>query len=120
MSQDYTRSARDPDAGRRRWLIAMPIIAIVLAIPLLFLSVRFSLVAVQFLQMLNQISAPNGAWKPALIILTGSGWIALAAAVVCALIVFWRHTVRWRLWWSVAIVLIAAANPIAWAVLGFF
>lgn len=101
-------------------LVLVPVIALVIAVPLLIVSVMFSLTAVQFLQSLEQLGAADSGTKTAMVLLSGSGWFALAAVIVCAIVCFARRSAAWRWSWSVAIVLCAAANPIAWKILGFF
>ncbi|WAL40298.1 hypothetical protein BRM1_13940 [Brevibacterium sp. BRM-1] len=119
MESDYTRPARPPQRGRRRLCTALPILGLVLAVPPLVLSVLFSLQAVQYLQPLQEIGAADAGTKAGLIVMSSTGWLALAAAIVLVLVAYRRPVLRWRAWWSVAIVAVGLANPLAWALLGF-
>lgn len=91
--------------------------ATILAIPLLFLSVRFSLLAADQLRPMVQLGV-TGVVIPFMYFLAASGWLTLAATILALWVALARRTFTGRLIWSIVAVVAAAAMPLTFLLSG--
>ncbi|MCQ9368460.1 hypothetical protein NQ038_01755 [Brevibacterium sp. 50QC2O2] len=119
-TDEHVRIAADPEAGRRRLNWIPPLVAAVISIPLLWLAIRFSLLATSTMRdivLLND--APGTGFTIGMYIYSACGWLALAGVLACLFIALLRGTRRWRIWWSAGALAFALAVPASWLALGW-
>lgn len=119
MVEEYVEYAGRSEP-RERWLRALPLIAAALiGVPFLVLAILFSL---QIAQTANYIfDLGTSAWMATgLVLLSISGGLCVIAYLACLFIGSRRRTWKWRIWWAVATVLVAAILPLWWLFAGFF
>ena len=114
---EYSRVARDHAAGDR-WLRRLPLIAAALgALPLLWLSVQFSLLIGQI--GFYVVSLGTDTWTiVGLVLLTLAGFVSLLGTLVCLWVGTRRRTWRWRVGWALGALACAALLPVSWLLFG--
>ncbi|RBP63634.1 hypothetical protein DFO66_10964 [Brevibacterium sanguinis] len=119
MTEEYVEYAGRSEP-RERWLKALPLIAAALiGIPFLVLAIRFSLDIAQVTRYVFDLG--TSAWEATgLVLLSLSGGFCLIAYLVCLFVGSRRRTWKWRIWWAVATVVVAAILPAWWLFAGFF
>lgn len=119
LPDEVTTVARDPHRTGRllRWLPLL--LAALLSVPLLWLSIAFSLEMSQVAVYIMQLGASGWA-QFGVILMSVGGFICLVAALVCLFIGWRRDTWRWRWSWAGATVLAAGFMPLLGAVTGVF
>ncbi|WP_101651308.1 hypothetical protein [Brevibacterium ihuae] len=114
---EYSRVARDRGAPDR-WLRRLPLIAAGLgALPLLWLSIRFSLLIGQIGFYVVALDADP--WTiTGLVLLTLAGFVSLLGTLVCLWVGSRRSTWRWRIGWAAGALACAALLPVSWLLFG--
>lgn len=115
---EYSRVARDPER-RSRWLRRLPLlIGAIAAIPLLWLSIEFSLLVGQISFYI--VALGSDTWTIiGLGAMTVAGFVGLVGTIVCLWVGFRRSTWRWRIGWSAGAVACAGLLPATWLLFGF-
>lgn len=115
---EYSQVARDPER-RDRLIRALPLlVAAIVSLPLVWLSLRFSLMVGQiaYYVVLMGTSALN---ILGLGIMTLLGVAGLIGAIVCIWRGFKRRTWKWRIGWALGAIACAGALPLSWVLLGY-
>lgn len=108
---ELTAVARDPGTGGR-WARLLPLVlAALLSVPLLWVSVLFSLEIAEIASLLIQLGAELGTLV-GVVLMTLGGFICLVGALVCLFAGWRRDSWRWRWAWAGATVLVAGLMPL--------
>lgn len=116
--KNYPRLAKAGTAAARRdrWLRRLPIfVAALLGIPLLVLSIRFSIEVASITVMVVQLGGDSFGF----LVLSVLGWVGLVCYLAFLFVATRRDAWRWRLVWSGAALLAAGALPLSWLILGW-
>ena len=100
------------------WLSLLPVLSGIICVPLVFLSIRFSLFTGQIAFYMVGI----GTQARDLIgvsIVTLAGFLALIGVFICLFMAYRRHTWQWRLGFSIGAISCAGALPLSWVIFGF-
>lgn len=111
--EEFSKVRVDPDRNRL-WPV---VCAAVVSVPLLFLSMRFSLMAADWMKPMVQLGM-EFATLAFMFVLASAGWFSLAATIVALWVAIARKTFRWRFIWSVIAVLAAGILPLSWVFTG--
>lgn len=115
--EEQTRIARDPERGAKRRRLLPLLIAALVAAPLLWFSIAFSVSFAQIAVYASQLGASTGTIV-GMVVLSLGGFLALVAALTCLVVGWRRDEIRWRWRWAIAAMACAAAMPIAGLVSG--
>ncbi|WP_349828755.1 hypothetical protein [Brevibacterium litoralis] len=114
---EYTRVARDPGT-RERWIRRIPVFVVaVLAVPLLWLSVTFSLEVGSIGYYVFALDGDAGT-KIGVVVLTALGFVGLVGTLVFLWLAFVRARTRWPWVTTLLALLCAGALPASFPILG--
>ena len=111
--REFQTVAGDPERALKRRRRLPVLIAFLASLPLLALSIWFSLTAASFLQTFAAIEVDQGTLV-GLWIFSASGWLMLALTIIALWIALAKKTFRWRLTWSLIALGCAALVPLSW------
>lgn len=116
---ELTVVARDPHR-RARLLRYLPLVlAAIVSVPLLWLSIAFSLEVSMIAVYILQLGA--GGWAVfGVVLMSLGGFICLVGALVCLFVGWRRDAWRWRWIWAGAAVLAAGFMPLLGVITGTF
>ncbi|GAA1998560.1 hypothetical protein [Brevibacterium samyangense] len=117
QQQEYSRIARDPGTGSRWKRRLVLLVAAVLAAPVLWLSVRFSLEVGSIGFYVFALDGDTGT-KVGVVVLTLLGFLGLTGTLAFLWIGFVRARVRTPWAWAGLALACAAALPVSWLLLG--
>ncbi|GAA4285090.1 hypothetical protein GCM10022261_26210 [Brevibacterium daeguense] len=116
--EEYSRAAGDPKRADR-WLRRLPLIlAALAALPLLWLSIEFSLLIGQIGFYVVALGTDTGT-VIGLVLMAIAGFVGLVGTLVCLWIGFRRSGWRWRIGSALATVGCAGLLPLSWVLFGF-
>ena len=111
--EEFSKVRVDPHRNRL-WPV---VVAAIVCIPLLVLSVRFSLLAADFMKPMVEL----GVDFPVLafmFFLSSAAWLAIAAVLIALWVALVRKTFKWRVIWCAIAIVAAGLLPLSWVFSG--